>query len=66
VWNRSTAAAAPVGAADGDSRYDITVVGPNRFLRRFTGDTTAAGAHLSAVLIISKVASTGTHGCSSR
>ncbi|HEX4254227.1 MAG TPA: phospholipase C, phosphocholine-specific, partial [Streptosporangiaceae bacterium] len=48
VWNRSTAATAPVGATAGDSRYDITVVGPNRFLRRFTGDTAAAGARLSA------------------
>ncbi len=48
MWNRSTAATAPVGAAAGDSRYDITVVGPNRFLRRFTGDTAAAGARLSA------------------
>ncbi|SDO17041.1 phospholipase C [Nakamurella panacisegetis] len=25
-------------------RYDLTVVGPNRFLRHFTGDTTASGA----------------------
>ncbi|HEY6500007.1 MAG TPA: phospholipase C, phosphocholine-specific [Streptosporangiaceae bacterium] len=48
VWNRSTAATAPVGASAGDSRYDITVIGPNRFLRRFTGDTAAAGTHLSA------------------
>jgi phospholipase C len=39
--------AAPVGAAAGDTKYDITVTGPNRFLRRFTGDTAAAGAHLS-------------------
>jgi phospholipase C len=48
VWNRTTHATAPVGAASGDSRYDITVVGPNRFLRRFTGDTAAPGAQLSA------------------
>jgi phospholipase C len=27
----------------GADRYDLTVVGPNRFLRRFTGDLTAAG-----------------------
>ena len=38
---------APVGAAPGDTKYDITVTGPNRFLRRFTGDTAAAGASLS-------------------
>jgi phospholipase C len=44
---RSTTGTAPVGAAAGDTRYDITVAGPNRFLRRFTGDTAAAGAHLS-------------------
>lgn len=32
-------------------KYDLTVVGPNRFLRHFTGDTTAAGttAHVEAV-----------------
>ncbi len=34
---------APVGAAAGDTAYDITVVGPNRFLRHFTGDLDAAG-----------------------
>jgi phospholipase C len=38
---------APAGAAPGDTTYDITVTGPNRFLRRFTGDTAAAGARLS-------------------
>jgi phospholipase C len=36
-----TAAVGPVGAS---GRYDITVVGPNRFLRRFTGDITTPGA----------------------
>jgi phospholipase C len=45
--NRSTAGTAPVGAADGDTKYDITVTGPNRFLRRFTGDSAAAGAKLA-------------------
>jgi phospholipase C len=45
--DRDTAATAPVGATAGDTTYDLTVVGPNRFLRRFTGDTAAAGAHLS-------------------
>jgi phospholipase C len=34
---------APVGAEAGDTAYDITVVGPNRFLRRFTGDVAASG-----------------------
>lgn len=44
---RATSASAPVGASAGDTAYDITVTGPNRFLRRFTGDTAAAGAKLS-------------------
>ncbi len=48
MWDHTSAATAPVGASDGDTKYGITVVGPNRFLRRFTGDTAAAGAHLSA------------------
>ncbi|MEI9940328.1 MAG: phospholipase domain-containing protein [Pseudomonadota bacterium] len=33
-----------VGASPGDTAYDITVVGPNRFLRRYVGDTEGAGA----------------------
>ena len=35
---------AAVGASPGDTAYDITVVGPNRFLRRYVGDTQGAGA----------------------
>ncbi len=31
------------GTGYGAGEYDLTVVGPNRFLRRFTGDATAAG-----------------------
>jgi phospholipase C len=34
----------PVGGSPGDTSYDITVIGPNRFLRRYIGDTEAAGA----------------------
>ena len=34
----------PVGASPGDTSYDISVVGPNRFLRRYVGDTEGAGA----------------------
>ncbi|HEX6453520.1 MAG TPA: phospholipase C, phosphocholine-specific [Trebonia sp.] len=45
--DRTEPGTAPVGAAAGDTGYDITVTGPNRFLRRFTGDTAAAGAKLS-------------------
>jgi phospholipase C len=46
AWDQ-TPGTAEVGAASGDTSYDITVTGPNRFLRRFTGDTAAAGAALS-------------------
>ena len=45
--DRGTAGTAPVGATAGDTTYDLTVIGPNRFLRRFTGDTATAGVHLS-------------------
>ncbi|MDX6353924.1 MAG: phospholipase [Streptomyces sp.] len=40
---KPVAGTAPVGATAGDTAYDITVVGPNRFLRHFTGDVGAAG-----------------------
>jgi phospholipase C len=45
--SKSATGTAPVGATAGDTRFDVTVVGPNRFLRWFTGDTAAAGAQLS-------------------
>ena len=32
-----------VGAVAGDTAYDITVVGPNRFLRRYIGNIASAG-----------------------
>ncbi|MPY34607.1 phospholipase C, phosphocholine-specific [Streptomyces adustus] len=32
-----------IGAGYGDGRYDLTMLGPNRFLRRFQGDATKAG-----------------------
>jgi phospholipase C len=32
-----------IGAGNGSGKYDLTVVGPNRFLRHFTGDVHAAG-----------------------
>src|SRR5580692_11118634 len=38
-------AAGPVSAS---GAYDITVIGPNRFLRRFTGDATKKGAKVTA------------------
>lgn len=37
-------ATGPVGAGAGDTAYDLTVVGPNRFLRRYIGDVAGAGA----------------------
>jgi phospholipase C len=32
-----------IGASVGDTAYDITVVGPNRFLRRYTGNAASPG-----------------------
>ncbi|MFB6876934.1 phospholipase domain-containing protein [Streptomyces sp. NPDC056323] len=32
-----------IGTGNGDGKYELTMAGPNRFLRRFTGDATAAG-----------------------
>ncbi|WP_442812973.1 alkaline phosphatase family protein [Streptomyces sp. NBC_01800] len=32
-----------IGTGYGDGKYDITMTGPNRFLRRFTGDATKPG-----------------------
>ncbi|MYS21103.1 phospholipase C [Streptomyces sp. DvalAA-14] len=46
--HRTVAGTAPVGATAGDTAYDITVVGPNRFLRHFTGDVDAAGKSAQA------------------
>jgi phospholipase C len=37
-------ASTPIGTGHGNGQYDLTVVGPNRFLRHFTGDVTAPGA----------------------
>jgi phospholipase C len=42
--HRTVTGTAQVGAEAGDSAYDITVLGPNRFLRHFTGDVSAPGA----------------------
>jgi phospholipase C len=41
--NETVPGAVQIGAGGGDGRYDLTVVGPNRFLRHFTGDVNAAG-----------------------
>ncbi|MHA6758389.1 phosphocholine-specific phospholipase C [Streptacidiphilus sp. PAMC 29251] len=37
-----------VGSGYGNGKYDLTLIGPNRFLRRFTGNTTAAGKSVEA------------------
>jgi len=36
---KAVGGAVEIGAGFGDGKYDLTVVGPNRFLRHFTGDT---------------------------
>jgi phospholipase C len=41
---RIGAATAASGRISESGRYDITVIGPNRFLRRFAGDVATAGA----------------------
>ncbi len=44
VWNKTVPGSAEIGAGRGDGTYDLTVVGPNRFLRHFTGDVASPGA----------------------
>ncbi|HET6501134.1 MAG TPA: phospholipase C, phosphocholine-specific [Amycolatopsis sp.] len=43
VWNKTVPGSVEIGAGHGDGVYDLTVVGPNRFLRHFTGDVAAPG-----------------------
>ena len=38
---------AATGPVDASGSYDITVIGPNRFLRRFAGNVNSAGAGLN-------------------
>jgi phospholipase C len=51
IWNKTVSGSAEVGAGSGEGRYDLTIVGPNRFLRHFIGDVSAAGvtAQVTAV-----------------
>ena len=44
IWNLTVPGSVEIGAGQGDGRYDLTVVGPNRFLRHFAGDVSAPGA----------------------
>ncbi|MFC1434462.1 phosphocholine-specific phospholipase C [Streptacidiphilus sp. N1-3] len=47
------------GAGYGDGAYDLTVVGPNRFLRRFQGNADTVGATLSATASYQRAGSAG-------
>jgi phospholipase C len=40
---KTVSGAVALGAGDGDGSYDVTIVGPNRFLRHFAGDVTGPG-----------------------
>ncbi|SEM85882.1 phospholipase domain-containing protein, partial [Streptacidiphilus jiangxiensis] len=48
-----------VGTNYGSGKYDLTCVGPNRFLRRFTGNTTAAGKTCEATTSYAAAPDTG-------
>ena len=48
-----------IGANYGDGKYDLTVTGPNRFLRRFTGDATAGGKVAEATTSYAPAPNTG-------
>jgi len=54
-----------VGASANDTAYDITVVGPNRFLRRYIGNTKTAGAETRVHASYYDSAQHG-HGCNDR
>jgi len=43
IWDKVVSASVEIGAGHGDGTYDLTVIGPNRFLRHFTGDVNASG-----------------------
>ncbi|WP_328461079.1 phosphocholine-specific phospholipase C [Streptomyces sp. NBC_00448] len=47
------------GPGYGDGKYDLSVVGPNRFLRRFQGDTTAPGKDVAVTSSYAVTSSTG-------
>ncbi|MEZ0067501.1 phospholipase C [Streptacidiphilus sp. MAP12-20] len=48
-----------IGTNYGNGKYDLTCVGPNRFLRRFTGNTTAAGKTCEATTSYAVAPDTG-------
>jgi phospholipase C len=47
------------GAGYGGGLYDLSVIGPNRFLRRFTGDATEAGKDLTVTPSYANAPDTG-------
>ncbi|MFD0563301.1 phosphocholine-specific phospholipase C [Kitasatospora saccharophila] len=47
------------GTGYGAGKYDLTVVGPNRFLRRFTGDATASGKNAAVTATYAAAPDTG-------
>jgi phospholipase C len=48
-----------IGANYGNGAYDLTVTGPNRFLRRFTGNATTAGKTAEATTSYATAPNTG-------
>jgi phospholipase C len=55
----STSDSFSIGAGNGNGLYDLTVVGPNRFLRRFTGNASGAGQTAEAVTYYAPAPNTG-------
>ncbi|MFC1419513.1 phosphocholine-specific phospholipase C [Streptacidiphilus cavernicola] len=47
------------GTGYGNGHYDLTVVGPNRFLRRYQGNSSTAGASLTATVAYQRAGSAG-------
>ncbi|MGW2377584.1 phosphocholine-specific phospholipase C [Kitasatospora sp. NPDC001683] len=48
-----------IGAGHGDGQYDLTVLGPNRTLRRFAGNATTAGGTAEATTSYATAPDTG-------
>ncbi|MER5886623.1 phospholipase C, phosphocholine-specific [Streptomyces sp. NPDC001941] len=48
-----------IGTGNGAGKYDFTMTGPNRFLRRFAGDATKAGRYAEVAARYATAADTG-------
>ncbi|MCQ4084999.1 phospholipase C, phosphocholine-specific [Streptomyces sp. RB6PN25] len=48
-----------IGAGYGAGKYDLTLTGPNRFLRRFVGDATASGKNVEVTSSYATASNTG-------